>query len=162
MAPEELPRQSRQKPSDLTRRKSSPKLSLSREGYPMIMTEVSPSPWDEWLRRAWPNLTSGHKVRAPSWLPHPTSAGFSKTLLAEPVGQIADWARPGPQESRIHIHEYRNGVRIVHLDSPDPSLGPIHALRHWATQSLSGRAFTAIGAGALLAFAVHSLASANK
>ena len=111
-------------------------------------------PWMDWLRAVWPQLVKGKKVVAPWWLPHPRDDGFTTTALAEHVGQVADWALPLRDGSRIHVHEFSDGRLVVHRDPTDPERSPIHALRHWLFESTSGRVALGIGVVTLLVVAV--------
>jgi hypothetical protein len=95
--------------------------------------------WNQWFRAVEPTLRSGGEVIVPDGMPAPSEVGFVRTL-GEPMGQVKDWAYAMPDGSRIHLHEMKDGVLVAHLDVIDPGRGPVRALRHWATESASGRA----------------------
>ena len=102
--------------------------------------------WQNWISTNWSVLATGQKLRAPVWLPHPRYSGLERTSLAEPVGQVEDWAISCSDGSRIHVHEYNDGSMFVHRDETDPQRGPVEAVWHWLTESTSGKvALTAAG-----------------
>ena len=70
---------------------------------------------------------------------HLRSSGFEVPPIAEPVGQSANWVLSLTDGSRLHVHEYANGVLVAHRDETDPKRGPLHAAWHWATESKSGK-----------------------
>lgn len=96
----------------------------------------------EWQRFAlanWPSLTAGGRVCAPSSLPSPATSGFRRPWLTEDHGQAVDWTASLDDGSRLHVHEYRDGSRIVHRDEVDPSQGPIAAAVHVCRETHLGR-----------------------
>lgn len=109
------------------------------------------SDWSNWLIHMWNHLRRGKKIIAPQYLLHPCHAGFARTGLAEPIGQMSDWVLSLKDGSRIHIHEYRDGTLRVHRDRIDPSRGPIEAATHWFTESPSGQ-LVGMGLAATAAF----------
>lgn len=98
--------------------------------------------WQQWLDAHAPELAQGRGVAvAPAEnLPHPAAAGFRRLTLAEPWGQMADWAASLDDGSRLHVHEMKDGALIAHVDQHDPARGPGVAVYHWGTESASGRA----------------------
>ena len=106
--------------------------------------------WWIWLEQQWPRLTAGDSLEVPAWLPHPATAGFSLTQMAEPAGQCMDWVASATDGSRVHVHDLCDGRMVVHRDPTDPARGPLHAAWHWLFESNSGR-FTLIAGGAMAA-----------
>jgi hypothetical protein len=102
--------------------------------------------WNAWLSVNWAALVEGAKLEAPSWLCHPLEAGFSKSGLAENVGQAFDYVLADGRGGRFHIHEFSSGKLVVHRDRVDPSRGLLHGLWHWLSESSSGRSVAALGA----------------
>lgn len=86
--------------------------------------------WSSWIDSAWPKLTAGAKLEVPRHLPHPKHAGFSPESIATPEGQCADWVLSYNDESRVHVHEYCDGRRVVHRDQYDPNQGLGNLLAH--------------------------------
>lgn len=111
------------------------------------------SPWSAWLASSWPYLRTGAKLPVPRDLPHPRTVGFARPRLAEPRGQVADWVMSLGDGSRLHAHEYANGVIVAHRDAVDPARGPVAAAWHFLREARAGRAVMAVGAvvGAVLA-----------
>lgn len=85
--------------------------------------------WLSWATVHWPSLVGGAKINAPFWLAAPVDAGFEVIEIAHPVGQVRDWGLALTDGSRIHVHEYADGRRVVHRDVHDPKrgLGPMLA-----------------------------------
>src|SRR5262245_47815138 len=86
--------------------------------------------WSSWIDLAWPKLREGTKLEAASYLPHPKTAGFSPESIATPHGQCADWVLSFNDGSRIHVHEYSDGRRLVHRDRYDPNQGLGNLIAH--------------------------------
>lgn len=95
--------------------------------------------WEGWISSIWPSLVSGASVHVPAHLSSPGDAGFTYPAMAEDAGQVADWTLPRDDGSRVHVHVYASGRRIVHLDAIDPERGALEAAGHWLTESRSGR-----------------------
>lgn len=85
--------------------------------------------WVDWIRQQWPQLATSAKITAPLWLPSAAASGFDLLQIAHPAGQFRDWALSLSDGSRIHVHEYLDGARVVHRDVHDPKrgLGPMLA-----------------------------------
>jgi hypothetical protein len=96
--------------------------------------------WLPWIRAQWSVLTAGRKIIAPTWLPDPRTAGFHPIALATPEGQCADWGLSLTDGSRIHVHDFPNGGRVVHRDRHDPDQGFWNALAHLFTETWVGPA----------------------
>jgi hypothetical protein len=109
---------------------------------------VSPE-WQSFAAASWPSLQAGGRVCAPASLPSPAISGFRRPWLTEDHGQAVDWTAPLDDGSRIHVHEYRDGSRIVHRDEVDPSQGPVAALVHCCRETHLGRLVTRVGVIAL-------------
>ena len=92
--------------------------------YPVIGS------WQPWITSAWPMLTQGAKIEAPSSLPHPRYSGFSAESIATPEGQCADWVLSFDDGSRVHVHEHCDGRRVVHRDQFDPNQGLLNLVAH--------------------------------
>ena len=95
--------------------------------------------WRSWLGQYWMPLCDGSRLVVPSWLPHPSTVGFKHFGLASPAGQVADWALSLRDESRIHIHEYKNGLLVAHRDKHDPERGPVKAVAHFFYETPLGQ-----------------------
>lgn len=112
--------------------------------------------WLRWINSNWQNLAAGAWLEVPSHLPHPRRAGFETLALAEPVGQVADYALPLDDDSRVHVHEHSDGTLVAHRDRFDPGAGPVEAVLHVASETKVGR-----GLGVLLALFVVGAALAG-
>ena len=104
--------------------------------------------WMAWIHQNWQNLVSGKKIIAPGGFVAPAEAGFEAIGLAHPVGQTRDWGLSMTDGSRIHIHEFANGQRVVHRDKYDPKRGLGSALAHLMQETPYG--ILACGIGALV------------
>lgn len=103
--------------------------------------------WLRWLRSRAGPLSAGKKIALPRWLPHPARAGFVRTVLAEDVGQVEDWGLRLSDGSRIHVHEFEGGALVAHRDKTDPTVGLLHAVWHWLTETRTGRLSVLLGSG---------------
>src|SRR5258708_5066493 len=101
--------------------------------------------WYPWIQAQWSSLREGKKVPAPDWLPDLRPAGFHPIALATPEGQCADWGLSLTDGSRIHVHEFPNGHRVVHRDRHDPDQGFFQALAHLFTETWVGPAAVVAG-----------------
>lgn len=110
--------------------------------------------WVSWINLAWQHLTSGAKVEAPWMLPAPGEAGFELIEIAHPTGQSRDWGMSMADGSRIHIHEFADGRRVVHRDVHDPKRGLGPTLAHLMQETPYG--VLAIGLGVLIYANVRS------
>lgn len=93
-----------------------------------------------WLQQNWELLKRGRKVMLPISAPHPSRLGFHRPAMAEAAGQVADWVKPLPDGSRLHLHEYNNGVLVAHRDRIDPERGAFEAINHFFSESQTGKA----------------------
>lgn len=98
-----------------------------------------PPTWALWLATVERRLRGGEQVAAPSNLPDPREAGFRLLSLAEPVGQIADFAMSLADGSRYHIHQFADGRRVVHRDEYDPDRSFAHAFGHFVSETKTGK-----------------------
>ena len=112
--------------------------------------------WNAWLLSVRDILLRGDTVTVPLNLPHPVTVGFQLTTLAEGAGQIANWAHPLDDGSRLHAHQFANGRFDLHRDRIDPDRGPLQALAHGLAESRAGRFILAV----LLISAVVKIARA--
>jgi hypothetical protein len=103
--------------------------------------------WVAWIQQNWQSLVSGLKINAHYGLAAPPEAGFEAIGFAHPVGQIRDWGLSMTDGSRIHVHEYADGRRVVHRDKHDPKRGLGPALAHLMQETPYG--MLALGCGAL-------------
>ena len=103
------------------------------------------TPWTLWIRRAWSALEKGHKVSAPSQLPHPSVAGFRPLAFAQLSGQCRDWTLPLDDGSRIHIHEFEDARLLVHRDRFDPDQNLASLARHLFFETWFGLAVMGLG-----------------
>ena len=94
--------------------------------------------WHLWIRDNWNALTTGAKLEAPQWLPAPAHSGFAAQPFASPEGQAADWTLSLNDRSRIHVHEYKDGRRVVHRDKHDPDQGLGDMIAHLVTETPLG------------------------
>lgn len=110
--------------------------------------------WATFLLRSWPALVRGEHLHVPQGLVPPRTAGFRRPLVAEPHGQEEDWVLPLRDGSRVHVHVYASGARVIHRDRTDPARSPLHALWHLVTETrvaAAGKvAAVAYGVGRLL------------
>lgn len=91
--------------------------------------------WIGWIASVWPRLKARAKVEAPACLPHPEDGGFSPESIATPEGQCCDWVLSYDDGSRIHIHEFCDGRRVVHRDQYDPNQGLGNLIAHLALET---------------------------
>jgi hypothetical protein len=94
--------------------------------------------WDGWIRFNWSALVSGRKIEVPPTLGPLHHAGFSQTKMASSEGQVSDWALSLSDRSRLHVHVYADGRRIVHRDQHDPALGPFDMIAHLVKETPIG------------------------
>ncbi len=94
--------------------------------------------WSSWISLHWSALVQGFKIDAPRALAPLAKAGFRATALASPEGQVADWALSMTDGSRIHVHVYRDGRRVVHRDKYDPARGIGAMIAHLAADTPLG------------------------
>ncbi|MGC9072344.1 MAG: hypothetical protein ACP5HK_06625 [Acidilobus sp.] len=77
-------------------------------------------------------------------VPHPSSCGFRRRLLAEPRGQRGDWELVVKDGRSVHVREYGQ-YYLVHWDRYSPSRSPLghltHDAPHWLAPILAGAAF---------------------
>ena len=105
---------------------------------------LSPA-WSTFLHHALPALRQGKSVDV-STLPHPRAEGWLVPKTAMRVGQLHDWVQALPDGSRLHVHEFSSGRRLVHRDRWNPARSPVHALVHVATETAVGRTATGLAA----------------
>jgi hypothetical protein len=109
--------------------------------------------WELWFRDNWEALTAGH-VPVPTWLPHPSQAGFRRLQFSTPSGQVADWGLSLTDRSRIHVHQHADGRLVAHRDKYDPDAGLGSLLAHVFTETGIGKLALVVGvvmaAGSLL------------
>jgi len=110
--------------------------------------------WSNWLGSAWGDLVEGRRVIVPRSLPHPGRIGFERTSLAEDVGQIADWSMPVKDGSRLHVHEFRNMVLVIHRDTLNPDEGLLPAIGHFILDTDLGKVVTLVGGIFLVGWAL--------
>ena len=106
--------------------------------------------WAEWLAPRWPELVNGAHLEVAPELPHPAKDAWpwERIPIAEPHGQIDDWALSLSDGSRLHVHVFEDRT-TVHRDAIDPAGGPLAALRHYVNE---GRTAPAVmGAGLVAA-----------
>lgn len=112
-----------------------------------------PPDWSAWLASVMPYLRAGDRLPVPRDLAHPRTVGFARPRLAEPRGQVADWVLSVDDGSRLHAHEYGNGVIVMHRDAIDPARGPAAAVWHFVREARAGKVVLGVAAvvGAVLA-----------
>ena len=86
--------------------------------------------WVAWIGENWLALEKGSKIEAPWWLVPLAQAGFRRTECASPEGRAAHWTLALDDRSRIHVHEYPDGRRVVHRDKHNPEAGPADMIAH--------------------------------
>lgn len=101
--------------------------------------------WNDWVFSNWGALRKGAKIEAPWWLGSPSAAGFRAIKSAAYEGQTADWALAINDRSRIHVHEYADGRRVVHRDAHDPDRGLTDMVAHLAFDTPAGVIALALG-----------------
>lgn len=101
--------------------------------------------WQKWIGDAWDSLVDGRKLQVPYALPHPVEAGFVQESIATPAGQCRDWVLSLDDESRIHVHEFKDGRPIAHRDKIDPNRSVLHAVGHFVTETNLGRVLVVVG-----------------
>lgn len=65
-------------------------------------------------------LEAGEHIALPFWVNNLTQLGFKEVFISQPVGQIKDYVLSLKNGSRLHIHEFKDGSRKIHLDKYDP------------------------------------------
>ncbi len=118
--------------------------------------------WEQWLSARWSYLVAGQEIDATWQVPHPSTAGFTRTDLAEGHGQLVDWELAVTDGSRIHVHEFADGRLVVHRDAINPSRGPLEAMMHWFSESALGKAVFVTGSVALIGVAVALVGGGGK
>lgn len=103
--------------------------------------------WVAWINQWWGHLSAGQKIVASPHLPAVAESGFEEIQIAHPVGQLRDWGFSMPDGSRVHVHEYADGRRVVHRDQHDPKRSLGAALAHLFQETPYG---IAIGVGLVL------------
>lgn len=112
--------------------------------------------WNDFVRDNMDQLRQGARVWVPEGLPHPRNVGFTPLSVAEPAGQVEDWAHT-LGEGRVHVHICPDGRMLAHLDRWDPDRGLVSLLKHVFLETKAGK-IVAIGAGvAATAWAVRRL-----
>lgn len=106
--------------------------------------------WMSWVSQNWQRLLNGEKIPAPAWLAAPGVAGFEVIEIAHPVGQARDWGLSLSDDSRIHVHEYADGRRVVHRDVHNPKRGLGPMLAHLMQETPYGMLALSIGALVLI------------
>lgn len=101
--------------------------------------------WLMWIGEHWDELEARKKLTAPSWLPHPGKAGFKQESVATPAGQCRDWVLSLPDQSRVHVHEFRDGRLVAHRDKYDPNSSPMNAIAHFFGETEIGRVALLVG-----------------
>jgi hypothetical protein len=91
--------------------------------------------WLPWIQENWALLAAGYRVEAPPWLVPMPQSGFARQTFAAPTGQVADWTLSMTDESRVHVHEFADGRRVVHRDKHDPDQGLLNMLAHVTFES---------------------------
>lgn len=86
--------------------------------------------WRAWTEQHWSALANGDAIALPEGMVHPRDAGFGVPWVRVGAGQVADWTRALPDGSRLHVHEYPEGLLVAHRDRWDPGRSPAHALLH--------------------------------
>lgn len=117
--------------------------------------------WLTWIRGNLGALRSGRWVRAPHWLPHPSQAGFKRLDIAEPNGQVADYALSLRDGSRIHAHEHDDGSLVVHRDKWDPDRSLLHAVVHFFGETKLGIGTLVVGGVLGTVYVVAQAAGGN-
>jgi hypothetical protein len=107
--------------------------------------------WMAWITQHWQRFVNGEKIDAPIWFAPPADAGFEVIEIAHPVGQTRDWGLPLSDDSRIHVHEYANGRRVVHRDVHNPKRGLGPMLAHLMQETPYGVLALCVGSLYLLA-----------
>lgn len=99
--------------------------------------------WREFVNTHAGNLRAGALVALPEGMP---LEGWKRLRWAEAAGQVADLAFPCADGSRLHVHIFADGRRLMHRDRWDPERGPVAAVLHWLVETRSGRGAVLLGA----------------
>lgn len=95
--------------------------------------------WARFLVGIEARLRAGERVFLPYWVPVSLEAiGFVRFDLAEDVGQVANYRMARRDGSRLHVHVFADGQRLLHRDRVDPDRGPLEAIEHLATETKIG------------------------
>ena len=107
-----------------------------------------------WLTCYWATLCAGKRVELRLG-GTPEDLGFHRIAWAEQNGQIGDWAMSMDDGSRLHLWLMPDGRWLLHRDSTDPTISPLHAIVHVVTETKIGAALVlarlAVGVGSLFA-----------
>lgn len=106
-----------------------------------------PDTWQEIVSSVPENQTATGKTL----VSHPSRfGGFSRLSVAEPRGQIADYALSLHNGSRLHVHILREGIRTFkfryHIDRWDPDHSLSYKIKHLAAETYAARTIAAIAA----------------
>lgn len=94
--------------------------------------------WNDFISVYWALLARGERIAVSASPEQLEAAGFRRFSMAMSVGQIANWALPLTDRSRLHIHQFENGAMVVHRDKHDPGLGPLDLAAHLLTETFVG------------------------
>jgi hypothetical protein len=112
--------------------------------------------WLSWINSQWSDLQGGKKVTAPGWLPTPRESGFQPIPIASPEGQCADWGLSLTDGSRVHVHQFNDGRRVVHRDRFDPDQGILRGVAHLLTETWVGPVALVAGLALLISLPTKS------
>lgn len=86
----------------------------------------------------WNSLREGKHLTLPKNFPSPQMLGFKEPPMALAVGQIRDWVLSLNDGSRLHIHEFPNSEKKIHLDKYDPEKSAAHGILHFLLETWPG------------------------
>lgn len=93
----------------------------------------------------WNSLREGKHLVLPKNFPSPQLLGFEAPPMALAVGQIRDWVLSLSDGSRLHIHEFPNAERKIHLDRYDPKRGVVQGITHFLIETWPGNLLLCAG-----------------
>jgi len=97
---------------------------------------------NNWIRENWALLKQNKKLEVPRWFSqNEVDLLFTETELALNIGQDKDFICEMSDGSRLHIHLFKDGKRIVHRDAISPR-GPISGLLHCMVDTNIGKALS--------------------
>jgi len=75
-------------------------------------------------------LQEGEHIALPVWMNNLVLFGFKEVFISQPAGQIKDYVLSLKNGSRLHVHEFEDGSRKIHLDKHDPDKNAESMWRH--------------------------------
>lgn len=89
-------------------------------------------------------LQAGEHIALPLWVNNLTQLGFKEVFISQPAGQIKDYVLSLKNGSRLHVHEFQDGSRKVHLDKHDPDKNAESLWKHLLEETWIAPALLAV------------------